>query len=216
MKQSTNRGYSLLELLVATSILLVVSALSFIVLQSSNESNLLSAAKEEVSGDLRNTLLAVTSEVRSAYTERTVESDPPLAPEEAFSIEVREQGKELRFTVPEPRQDSALPLPSSPIVIRFENEDAEPANGMLDSGEDTNGDGSLTRRLVRVQDDQTTVIGAANNISDVTFELEPNPAEEDDTRNVLIVRLAGSKVYGPGEDKKHVQAAVESRIRLEN
>lgn len=208
-------GYSLLELLIATSILLVVSSLSMIVIQSSTESNVMGAAKEQVNADLRGTMLAVTSEVRQAYTDRTVDSDPPMAPEDAFAVSVQDGGRELRFSVPRASTTSAVPEPSPPVTIRFENEDSN-GNGLLDAGEDSNGDGVLTRRLVRIEGADTRVIGAANNIADVRFTLEASLAESVDTQNVLLVELVGERTYGPGEEKKEVHAELVSRIHLEN
>jgi len=215
MKQNTQSGFSLLELLVATSILLVVSALSFVVLQSSTENNVMSAAKAEVNNDLRNVIAAITSEVRMAYTERTTDSDPPLAHEDARAIEVWDGGREIEFMIPEPSPASAIPLPSSRIVIRWENEDAN-ENGQLDPGEDENGDGVLNRRVVRDQDGDTTVLGSANNISGLFFSLEESIADDSDIPNNLVVWLAGKKTYGPGEDRAYTQAQVETRIKLEN
>jgi len=208
-------GYSLLELLIATSILLVISSLSMVVIQSSTESNVMGAAKEQVNADLRGTMLAVTSEVRQAYSQRTVESEPPMAPEDAFSVSVLSSGSELRFNVPRPSTTSAVPEPSPPITIRFENEDTN-GNGLLDSGEDGNGDGVLTRRLIRIEGAETRVLGAANNISDVLFALEASPATSVDTMNVLSVQLVGERAYGPGEEKKAVHSELVSKIHLEN
>ena len=215
MKQHTQSGFSLLELLVATSILLVVSALSFVVLQSSTENNVMSGAKAEVNGGLRDVLGAITSEVRTAYTQRTTDSDPPLAHEDAIAVQVWDGGSELEFMVPEPSTASAVPTPSSRIIIRWENEDTN-GNGELDPGEDANADGVLTRRVVREQDGETLVLGSANNISGCFFSLEESIADDSEVANNLVVWLAGTKKYGPGEERAYVQAQLETRIKLEN
>ncbi|MBI1318402.1 MAG: prepilin-type N-terminal cleavage/methylation domain-containing protein [Candidatus Hydrogenedens sp.] len=212
---SSQAGYSLIELMIATAILMVVSSLSIIVIRSSAESNVMSSAKERVDSDLRSTMLALTTEVRQAYSERTVDSEPPMAPEEAFGVQVTNGGKQLRFTVPRRSETSPVPMASSPIVIQFQNEDTN-ANNVLDSGEDQNGDGVLTRRLVRVENGNTEVLGSANTISDVRFTLEKGPAANVDTKNVLVVELDGSAAYGAGDTRKHVAATLESRIHLEN
>ena len=67
--------------------------------------------------------------------------------------------------------------------MQFETEDkpdtsvegGELGNGQLNTGEDTNGDGILNRRLVMIQPDGTRqVLGGSNNLADVTFGLSPD------------------------------------------
>ena len=215
MKQSTRSGFSLLELIIATTIMMLVSAMTMMVVMSSAEQNQLGEAKGQVISDLRNTMHEVTSDVRQAYTDRTVDADPPLAPEDAFSVVVLDGGTRISYCIPEPSDDSPIPVPSAPITIRWENEDAN-ANGELDPGEDSNGDGVLTRRLVRDRNGVTEILGSANNISNVAFTLEESPADNDDTENVLVIQLAASRPFGVGEERPQANAALQSRIQLEN
>lgn len=211
-------GFTLLEMLVSVSILTVVSLLTFVALQSSTQSNIVSAAKEEVGANLRDALLALNAEVRQAYTARTVDADPPIAPEDAFAITVINNGRGLRYCVPEPSPTSPIPGASAPIEIIFENEDIAGGapNGLLEDGEDLNGDGALTRRLVRRENGVDRYLGSANNISDVLFSLEENSAAASTTLNTLTVTLSGSKAVTSGGNTSLVQSEISSRLHMEN
>jgi prepilin-type N-terminal cleavage/methylation domain-containing protein len=212
-----NSGYTLIEMTMSVALMSIVSLLTFVALQSTTQSSNLNGAKEQIAADLRQTMLAVTGEVRQAYTARTVGADPPIAPEEAFEITVINGGKGVRFCVPEPVDGSVHPVPSDPIVIEFQNEDVQGgANALLDGSEDTNGDGVLTRRLVRRVGETIEVIGASNNISNVVFTLEANSSDANNILNTLVVQLQGSKKQGLGDDLFLVSSAMESRIALEN
>lgn len=212
-----NSGYTLIEMTMSVALMSIVSLLTFVALQSTTQSSNLNGAKEQIAADLRQTMLAVTGEVRQAYTARTVDADPPIAPAEAFAVTIINGGKGIRFCVPEPVDGSVHPAPSDSITIEFQNEDVQGgANALLDGSEDTNGDGVLTRRLVRRVGASVEVLGASNNISDVTFSLEANSSEANDILNTLVVQLQGSKKQGVGDDQFLVSSAMESRIALEN
>jgi len=205
-------GYTLLEVSIATAILTIVSLLGFIVLRSSTDSANLSRAQGGVQQNLRSVMTSVATEVRSAYTERTVDS--LVAPEDAEAITVSDEGRSITFMVPEPDGTHPIPQPSAPITIRYENEDAN-QNGVLDAGEDADGDGALTRRLVRVQGPDTRTIGASNDISNVQFALLPNREEGDDRLTTLQITLESNRRFGPGNERT-VRAELESSIHLEN
>jgi prepilin-type N-terminal cleavage/methylation domain-containing protein len=212
-----NAGYTLIEMTLSVALMSIVSLLTFVALQSTTQSSNLNGAKEQIAADLRQTMLAVTGEVRQAYTARTVDADPPIAPPEAFAVTVINSGKGIRFCVPEPTAGSVHPVPSDPIIIEFQNEDVQGgANALLDSSEDTNGDGVLTRRLVRRVGDTVEVLGASNNISNVTFSLEANSSDANDILNTLVIQLQGSKKQGIADDQFLVSSSMESRISLEN
>ena len=212
-------GFTLLEVSMALTILSVVSLLSFIVLRSSTESASLSQAKADVQASLRDVMTVLSDEVRSAYTDRTVASQPPIAPEDTQSIFIDEDGTQLTCQVPIPTGTATMVTASSPIVFRWENEDLASTTGLpnarLDPGEDTNGDGALTRRVVREQSGVTTVVGAANNISNLQFQLLSNAATEETALTKLRIHLEATKRYGEGEGK-WVRAQLETTIDLAN
>ena len=212
-----NAGFTLLEMTISVAILTIVSLLTFVTLRASTESSVNNAIKEEIGANLRDTAIAITAEVRQAYSGRTVDADPPHSPEDAFSLTVINSGKGIRFCVPEVVDGSVRPGASAPITIEFENEDTVGGkNGLLDPSEDANGDGVLTRRLVRKVGTDVEVIGAANNISDVTFTLQENVSDLSQTNNVLRIQLTGSKKLQSGSDYFMVTDQIESTIALEN
>ncbi len=212
-----NAGFTLLEMTISVAILTIVSLLTFVTLRASTESSANNAVKEEIGANLRNTAVALTADVRQAYSERTVDADPPHAPEEAFSLTVINSGKGIRYCLPEPVAGSVRPGASQPITIEFQNEDTVGGpNGLLDPSEDANGDGVLTRRLVRKVGTNVEVIGAANNISNVTFTLQENVSDVSKTKNVLRIQLSGSKKVQSGGQYFQVTDQIESTIALEN
>lgn len=213
-----NKGYSLLEVSISMALLSIVSLMGFMALKSSTESAALSQAQGEIQANLRDVMTELVGTVREAYTQRTVDVVPPLAPEGAASVLVNAAGNSLTFQVPEPSASPGLVVASAPITVRFENEDvAEGAvgpNARLDSGEDKNGNGMLDRRLLWTQAGETRVVGGANNLSQARFELRPN-AVNNNLRTTLYVFLEATKRYGGGEGIL-IRGQLESTIHLEN
>lgn len=210
----TNHGFTLIEVTISVAILSVVSLLSYIAIQSGVETSTISAAKEEVASGLRDTMVAVSREVRQAYTGRTVASSPRHAPLNAVAVSVVNGGKGLSFYIP---QKAATPQPTAqgPIVIELENEDAN-GNSKLDAGEDKNNDGSLTRRLVRKQGTSTVPLGGSNAISGVTFTLSKNQATASNFMNTLTIQLQGAKSVQNRGTTFQVKSNVETQLSLEN
>lgn len=211
-------GFTLLELLLAMSILGVVSMLSFVAIRSSHETVSLSDAKAEIQSNLRDTMQALTSELELAFAETEIPDDPE-APEDVEPIRVSPDAKSVTFQRPVPADNAAGYVWSSPITFTFVNEDlpsetGEP-NARLDGGEDVNGDGVLNRQIVRTEDGQSMVVGAANNLSDATFTLVDNIAAEDNRKTTLRIRLEASKRHGPGF-KGFVRQEMEGQIHLIN
>lgn len=213
--KNSQQGFTLLEVSVAVAIFSIVGLLSFIVLSSSNESAAMAGAKSDVQASLRDTMNALTTEVQSAFTERlagTPGADPVAQP-----ITLINNGTGLRYHVPDPNKiwgAHTIPGASTPIQITFENEDAN-GNGILDTGEDLNADGVLNRRLVRTHNGVTTILGGANEIEAVTFELLPHPAPNNNALTRLNIELVASKQYGPSKDKR-VWAELSTMVNLEN
>lgn len=210
-------GFTLIEITVAMSILSVVSLLSFVVIKSAVDSQVLTDAKAEVQANLRDVLAQLTTEVQSAYSERlagTLEG-----PKDAVPISVGDDGASITFMVPVVTNDATMVTNSTPITYRFVNEDTDAdgtgPNAKLDDGEDVDEDGVLSRRIVREQVGVATVVGAVNDVSDVLFTLMPSVDGGNDQLTTLNIRLASSKRYGPN-DKYLIRAAVEGRVHLEN
>ncbi len=205
-------GYSLLEVMVSTSILGVVSLLGFVVLSSSNEAAQLTTAKVDVQNHLRDTMGSLTSELREA-----VSADTTLltgAPDDLFPAKVVYEGKGITFQVPEPVESELQYVYSTPITFSLVNEDAN-GNGKLDNGEDENEDGVLNRHLVRTQDGVVVGIASANTIDTAVFTLVKNQAVSNLNLTTVNIKLSGSKRYGPGEGKL-VVSEMESNVRLAN
>lgn len=205
-------GYSLLEVMVASTILGVVSLLGFVVLKSSNEAAQLSTAKVDVQNHLRDSMAVMSGELREAVSSET--TNRTGAPEGLYSIAVDETGNSVTFQVPEPVAGEEQFAYSTPITYSLVNEDVN-GNGLLDEGEDANEDGVLTRRIVRTQDGVEVPVASANSIDTVTFQLVANQATGNRELTTVNIQLTGSKRYGPGEGKL-VVSELESSIRLVN
>ncbi|MBI2435620.1 MAG: type II secretion system protein [Candidatus Hydrogenedentes bacterium] len=212
------QGYSLLEITFAIAILAIVGALSFVVLQGSTEATSLTQAKGEVQANVRDVMMAIASEIRSAYTDKTLaQMDPNFVPPGAIPVTVSGDGLSVSFVLPVPTNDATMITVSDPIVYRYENEDGlndAPINGKLDEGEDANGDGILTRRIVREQSGETKVTGGVNDISALTFQLRPN-ASDNNYFTTFYVRVESSKGYGPNNEHV-VRAESETTLHLQN
>jgi len=210
-------GYTLLEVALAMSILTIVSLLGFVVLKTSTDSASLANAKGEIQSGLRDVMTVLGSELAEAYSERSTEAEPPLSPEGVEAVAVSEDGRAVTFHVPVPSNDSRMVVGSAPITIALENEDAgqgeTAGNARLDPGEDTNEDGVLTRQLVRTEGDASRVLGSANCIADVRFNLRPTQGGAP--RTVLEVELTGTKRYGGGEGRL-ISAQLRSDIVMSN
>src|SRR5688572_7042865 len=117
-------GFTLVEVTVAAAIFSIVSLLSFVVLRSSAESADLTEAKSLSQGNLRDTITALTAEVRPAFTERlagTASADATAEP-----ISVSGDGNSITFHVPDPSKgwgSHTVPGASAAITIAYENED---------------------------------------------------------------------------------------------
>lgn len=212
-------GFTLIEVSISIALMGIISLLSFLALQSSVKSSTLSYAQNEIDSDLRNTFNELSELVKQAYTEVSTDVTPPVAPAGAEAIQVTSNGKGLRFFVPVPINNPALVQSSQPILIQYENEDRSsqgtPPNAILDSGEDTNSDRALTRRLVMVQGNNRRVIGSANCISNVEFQLLPDRSDSSNAPTLLYVFIEGTKRMGPGEGPL-IRAELSGTIKLEN
>ena len=207
-----NLGHTMVEVMVSTAILTIVSLLGFVVIQTSASSAQLANAKVDVQNNLRDTMSALAAELREGVTQATTEETG--APEDLFPVAVEEEGSRITIQVPEAVAGEDMFAYSTPITFWLQNED-ENGNGRLDEGEDTNEDGVLTRRIVRTQDGEDTAVAGARTIDEVVFTLVENQAAGNDEFTTVRIALSGSKRYGPGEGKL-VAAEMTSNIRLVN
>lgn len=213
------QGFTLVEVTISVALMGIISLLSFLALQSSVKSSSLSFVQDKIDSDLRNTFNELSKLVKQAYTEVSANVTPPIIPTGAGVIQIQNEGKGLRFFVPVPVTTPAFIQSSQPITILFENEDRSvggiPPNALLDNGEDTNGDRALTRRLVMVQGNNHRVIGSANCISNVEFQLLPDRSDTSNSLTLLYVYLEGTKRMGPGVGPL-IRAELSGIIKLEN
>ncbi len=187
-------GFTLLEVMIATTIMTFVGILAFMALRSSSSSVAAGAAQGQAQANVRDVIAAMTPELEVAAKED--EGSINLQRVRVYNnnalVGADVQGDEIRFQVP---TDSTGTNWSSVIRYRFENEDAN-NNGLLDGNEDTNGDGLLTRRVVRVQDlnndgdtadpGEVRPLGGANDISALTFSV-------NQPRDTVTITLSSTK-----------------------
>lgn len=207
-----NNGHTMVEIMVASAVLSIVSLLGFVVIQTSASSAQLANAKVDVQNNLRDTMAALTSELREGVT--TVTTEKTGAPEDLFPVSVGPEGEQIVIQLPEAQTGEVGFAYSTPITFWLQNED-ENGNGRLDEGEDTNDDGVLTRRLVRTQDGEDSPVAGAQTIDAVTFTLLENQVAGNQELTTVRITLSGSKRYGPG-DGKLVSGEMTSNIRLVN
>ena len=177
---SGRHGFTLLEMSISMAILVVVSLLTFVVTTSTTSAIAVSQAKEMAQASVRNTLADMTSELALASKKTNAALAPPL---QALTLV---SSTEILFQIP---ADSNGVVWSAPITYRFINEDvgANGGNARLDSGEDTDGDGALSRHIERIQGETRRVVGAANDVSSVQFALNPP------TNDILTITVTATK-----------------------
>ena len=173
-------GFTLLEMSISMAILVVVSLLTFVVTTSTTSAIAVSQAKEMAQASVRNTLADMTSELALASKKTNAALTPPL---QALTVG---SSTEILFQIP---ADSNGVVWSAPITYRFINEDvgANGGNARLDLGEDTDGDGALSRHIERIQGETRRVVGAANDVSSVQFALNPP------TNDILTITVTATK-----------------------
>lgn len=169
-------GFTLVEVMIGLLLVVFLSSLGFVAVQTTTRSVNVSRAQSELQSEARNIILALSREVESAV-QPIMAGEPPLPPG-VQGLQVLDAGRTLRFQVPLNETFTAF---SAPVTIRYENEDlpteqeeAALGNAILDAGEDTNEDGALTRRLVREQGGPPQILGGANHLADMRFELQEN------------------------------------------
>ncbi len=195
-------GFSLLELTISIAILSIVGALAFVAIATSASSVALARAKADVVDDARGVLQEMTRELQLAAKQPNVALVPPLNALQITENPVAASPIEIVFQTP---LDGSRRNWSTPITYRYINEDLN-NNFRLDAGEDTDGDGALSRRVVRIQDGQARSVAAANHLSDVRF-----------ARNGNVILITVSAADRPGNARQApVLATVQKRVYLLN
>jgi prepilin-type N-terminal cleavage/methylation domain-containing protein len=180
LRSSERSGFTLVEMTISMAILVVVSLLTFVVTQATTSAIAVSQAKEMAQASVRNALADMTVEVALASKKSNTAFVPQL---DALTVV---SPTEIVFQVP---AGSSGTIWSAPITYRFINEDVGPngGNARLDSDEDTDGDLALSRHIERIQGETRRVMGAANDISNVQFSLNPP------TNDVLTITVSATK-----------------------
>ncbi len=188
------QGFTLIELLFSMSLLSIVGLLAFVAVMTSAESAAVASAEDIVQQNLRDTMTLIAMDIPMAS--KTANEMLDLDAIAVVENPVAGSPVELVFQTPLDNQGAQW---STPIRLRFVNEDAN-SNGILDEGEDLDGDGLLTRRLMRIQDrnsngntsepGEAIPLGSANELSNVEFILNADG-------NMLTVALSASKQIDP-------------------
>lgn len=182
--------------MISLAVGMVVVMLSYIAFSSGYEAVRLTNSLAALQSDSRNAMRALGREVQLAVKRPEAGL---ILPAGAIGLEVSADNPgEITFVVP---TDDTGTTFSSVVTIRFESEDApvttlengEFGNARLDPGEDTNGDGMLTRQLVLLRDGQRSVLGSANSLADVTFGLS-----EDGSRLLVNMTATAHMAAGGG------------------
>lgn len=166
-------GFTLVELMIATSIFSLLSVALYASISATVEATGTATAESEVNQSLRDVMRDIMSELQLA----AAENDPTLATP-LFGLQVTEvAGVPSSITFQTPTDNSGTNW-TRPITYFFLNEDAD-GDARLDPGEDANNDGALTRRVMRQQDinndgdtndpSELRQLASANDISGVQF-----------------------------------------------
>ncbi len=165
MKQ--DKGFSLLELSIATAITVVLSTMCLMGILATASTTKVIERESDCAGEMRSVMGQMSKELQLAATEANTKVNPVVAPITVVSNATTGLLDSIVFQIPVTPSTSTW---STPITYRYVNEDKN-GNAMLDDGEDTDGDGRLSRRLIRRQtvggEVEEALLGSANNLSSV-------------------------------------------------
>lgn len=199
-----NKGFTLLELMFSMSIFSVVAVFGFIALSSATQAIELAKADATVQQSVREVMMAVQNELEQASQRQDPSLDPPLNPVQV-NLNV-DQFSPVEIVFQRPQDQTGMQW-TDPIRFRYLDEDLN-GNGTLDNGEDADGDGVLSRRLLRIVDfngdgnytiEEGSPVGAANNLSDVQFTI-PDGSERQVTIFIEAEQMIGNRNMVDGED----------------
>lgn len=205
-------GFTLLEITMAAAILVIIGVLGLFAFQSATSALEVAMAKDDAQTSVREVLVAMTRELQLAAKTGNASFIPILEEVEVLTNPVPGSPIEIAFQTP---LDGAGRNWSTRIRFRYINEDLN-GNGRLDSGEDTDGDGALSRRILRIQDrnndgdttdpGEVMVVGGANDITNCQF-----------ARNGSVVTISLAAGKRIGKQRTHpATASVISRVYLSN
>ncbi|MCC6489264.1 MAG: prepilin-type N-terminal cleavage/methylation domain-containing protein [Candidatus Hydrogenedentes bacterium] len=207
-----SRGFTLVELVISMAILAIISVLGVVALQTSTTSMATAESKADVQDNVRDVLAAMTRELQMASKVSDDSLTPPLDAVAVNANPAAGSPTELVFQIPTSGSGRNW---SRAIRYRYINEDAN-ENGRLDSGEDLDSDGVLSRRIVRIQDlnadgdtadtGETMPVGGANDLSGVQFAR---------TGDVITITLTSEKFLS-GRRSDPVRVTVSSDVYLQN
>ncbi len=208
------QGFTLIEVLIASALLVFVLALCLVAVRTTALSMAVADASAVVQDNVRAAMDVMTKEIELAAKTTDSSLTPPLQALTIVTNPAEDSPVEVVFQIP---TDGTAQNWSSPIRYRYICED-DNDNGLLEEDEDTDGDGTLMRRIVRIQDmnsdgdtqdlGEVTPVGGANDLSDVQFTLNAN-------NSVLTMTLTASRrVKGLQGDP--ITTSVTSKVYLLN
>lgn len=209
------RGFTLIELLIVVVLITIILTLvegafrtSLRVMETAN-------SRGQAISSLNQVLWVMSSELETAAREvgDAVDSVAAISvTDDGAPVAAGVSGNQVNFQFP-----TGLDTWTQPLQYRFINEDAND-NAILDAGEDTNGDGRLTRRIERVNLTSGIVepVGGSNDIADVQFRLD----EDNEVLTIFILstrEVAGTRTNANGPLQAQVTSGnIERNVYLFN
>ena len=188
----STKGFTLLELVIVMGLLTIFGLLALVAVSGATEATVLADAKTRTQSDLRQVILLMSDELQLASKTPNPALTPPLQAVRINRDISPNVPVEIVFQRP---LDGSGARWSRPVRFRFFTEDIN-GNAMLDPGEDIDGDGVLSRRILRLEDingdgtfngpGETVQVGTANNLAAVDFQLEGDRVVITATANKLV------------------------------
>jgi prepilin-type N-terminal cleavage/methylation domain-containing protein len=207
-----NKGFTLLEVTIVMALMTIFGLLAFVAVTSTTEISAVADSQTQVQSDLRQVVMLMTEELQLASKTPNNALTPPLQAVRVNRDINPNSPVEIVFQRP---LDGSGTNWSQPIRFRFFTEDLN-NNAILDPGEDIDGDGVLSRRILRLEDrngdgafdgpGETVQVGTANNLAEVDFQIEDSLI----TITATATKLVGNRSEFP------VTATVTSTIYLLN
>lgn len=137
-------GFTMIEIMIATALIVVVSGMGLVAMQSSSRAVDLNQALALIQQDARSAIMAISHEAEFAVKQAPTGSSLPLG-----AVGARASTDSHSFTYQVPTDDDFTTF-SPPITLSF---DAD------------------ARQILRTQSGVTRVIGSANSVTQATFQL---------------------------------------------
>ncbi len=223
------KGFSLIELMIAVSILSIVSLLGWVALHTSTQQTSLAAAQSGAQQAVRSVAMLLSEEIEVASAADRENVNPPVTglrinspcmadPDGLVNNGGTSCETEVVFETP----PDVTGTPWTKVRIRYINED-ENGNGKLDAGEDVNADQRLNRGFYRIEDrdgdggvsesGDMVLLGSTNSIVAASFALSENGQVV--TLQLTAEReIVGAYVEDQGTGE-NVPATVQSDLRTD-